>query len=102
MSFVDWYSRFASVTLLKVKSDTAMALNLHLAVMPEKLHTRVLHSGQGGEYMGKEMQEVLHKWGIRPSTSTTYTPKYNGVAEWFDWTMGDMVQCLLIDVNLQQ
>jgi hypothetical protein len=59
MSFVDGYSRFASMTLLKVKSDTAMALNLHLAAMPEKLHTRVLHSNQGGEYMRKEMQEVL-------------------------------------------
>jgi transposase InsO family protein len=92
MSFVDRYSRFTSVTLLKVKSDTAVALDLHLAAMPEKLRTRVLHSDQGGEYMGKEMQEALHKWGIRPSMSPAYTPMYNGVAEWFNWTMGDMVQ----------
>jgi hypothetical protein len=31
--------------------------------MPKKLCTRVLHSNQGGEYTGKEMQEVLRKWG---------------------------------------
>jgi transposase InsO family protein len=102
MSFIDGYSRFASITLLKVKSDTAVALDLHLATMPEKLCTRVLHSDQGGEYTGKEMQEVLRKWGIRPLTSPAYTPKYNGVAERFNQTMGNMVQCLLINMNLQR
>jgi transposase InsO family protein len=86
MSFVDGYSRFTSMTLLKVKSNTTMALNLHLAAMDKKLRTRVLHSDQGGEYTGKEMQEVLHKWGIRPSTSPAYTPEYNGVAERFNRT----------------
>jgi hypothetical protein len=91
----------ARAMLREMESNTATALNLHLAAMPKKLCTRVLHSDQGGEYTGKEMQEVLRKWGIRPLTSPAYTPEYNGVAERFNRTMGDMVWCLLIDTNLQ-
>jgi transposase InsO family protein len=102
MLFIDGYLRYASVTFLRVKSDTAMALDIDLAAMPENFQVRVLHSDQRGEYMGKEMQEVLCKQGIQPETSPAHTPEFNGVVEQFNQTMGDMVWCLLFDVGLRQ
>jgi hypothetical protein len=48
-----------------------VALDLPLAAMPENIWVRVLNSESHsrGEYMGNEMQEVLHKQGIQPSMS---------------------------------
>jgi hypothetical protein len=48
------------------------------------------------------MQEVLRKWGIQLLTSPAHTPEFNGVAELFNWTMGNMVWCLLINMDLNQ
>jgi hypothetical protein len=60
MSFINGYLRYASMTLLRVNSDTTMTLDLHLAAMPVNFWVRVHHSNQGGEYMGNEIEIEIY------------------------------------------
>jgi len=100
-TFIDDYSRYASVYLLKRKSDFPMALQAYLKRTEIEGRTlRILRSDQGGEYMSKEVARILENKGIMHSTAPSHTPELNGVAERFNRTIMTMVRSLLLTSGL--
>jgi len=62
---------------------------------------RVLHSDQGGEYMGRKMAQLIEELGIWHIPTPSYTPEYNGVAKRFNQTVQEMQLSYLLDSRLE-
>jgi len=50
--------------------------------------------------VNRDVEALLEQQGIKLHKSPAYTPQFNGVAEWFNRTIVEMVQTMLIDSNL--
>jgi hypothetical protein len=48
----------------------------------------------GMEFVGQELQELLHSYGIKPVPTTVRNPRSNGVIERVHLTMGDMLRTM--------
>jgi len=46
------------------------------------------------EFVGQELQELLHSYGIKPVPTTVRNPRSNGVIERVHLTMGDMLRTM--------
>jgi hypothetical protein len=55
--------------------------------------TRVVF-GNGSEFIGREFQEMLDSYGIKPVPTMVRNPKSNGVIERVHLTMGDMLRTM--------
>ena len=60
-----------------------------------KVWIRVLHSDQGGEYLGKEFTAYLKSKGTVQKLTVHHTPQHNGVAEHRNRTIVEPVRALL-------
>jgi hypothetical protein len=64
-------------------------------------HTvKLVHSDNGGEFLGEEIQKWLTGLGIKHTTSAVYTPEHNEVAKRALQTIVSMTRCLLIASGL--
>lgn len=80
--FVDHYSKFAWMYLLRMKSDFFSAF-LHFQTMVERqLDHKILtfQSDGGGEFISKQFAAHLASCGIKHQWSCPHTPQQNGVA----------------------
>ncbi len=100
VSFVDDHSRYATIYLLRAKSEVKDALRHYLRSAPRGRRCRFLHTDQGGEYKNDDVAKLLLKHGIVHETSSSHTPEHNGVAKRFNRTVLDMVRCMLLDSSL--
>ena len=57
---------------------------------------RVLRSDNGGEYQSSDLQKYLEEHGIIYQTTCSNTPQQNGVAEWKNRHLLEVVRASLI------
>jgi transposase InsO family protein len=83
MVFVDDYSLFWVVTLLKRKSDAFDAFKSYKAHMENVFGTKILalHDDKGGEYMSNAFQRFCDEAGIARRHTVRNRPQQNGDAE---------------------
>jgi len=100
VTFIDDYSRYAKVYLMKEKSEVLSHFKNYLLSLPDQHRCRVLHSDQGGEYMSNEFKHFLEMKGIEQELAPAHTPEFNGVAERYNRTLMEMVRCMLFDAGI--
>ena len=80
-SFIDDYSKFTWINLLKKKSDALAAFLAFQALVERKLDTKIrsIQSDGGGEYI--KFHDLLQKQGISHLVSCPHAHQQNGAAE---------------------
>ena len=99
VTFLDDFSRRSWVYLLKEKREVFYKFQEFKAKVEAQSKEKVLtlRSDNGGEYIGKDLQEFCKNNGITHVFSSPYAPNQNGVAERFNRTMIEMVSSMLSD-----
>ncbi|GBM94626.1 Copia protein [Araneus ventricosus] len=103
-TFVDDYSRYSMIYLLSKKDEVLSKLKEYIAMTRNKFGRmlKVLKSDNGGEYIGKEIEDFLKEQGIVHQFTVPYSPQQNGVSERKNRTLIEMTRCLLSEANLPQ
>ncbi|GBN94164.1 Copia protein [Araneus ventricosus] len=97
LTFVDDYSRFCEVRLIKKKSDIAVEFNKFLKVNDSAKRIRC---DNVKEYVSGELQKVARNAGVEIDACPPYTPQLNGVAERMNSTIFDKARPMLYDSKL--
>ena len=102
VTFIDSYSRFTTVYMMKVKSEVFGKFNEFLQMSENLTEKRLktLRSDNGGEYISAELKQFCKGRGIRTELTIPYTPQQNGVAERMNRTLMEAVRCMLYHSNL--
>jgi transposase InsO family protein len=102
VTFIDDYSRFIVVYLMKSKSEVMQHFMAYQAWSQNVTGNRIktLRSDNGGEYLSKEFDSQLTKFGIARQTSPPYTPEHNGVAERANRTIVESARSMLHGAQL--
>jgi hypothetical protein len=61
-----------------------------------------LRSDRGGEYFSKELNLFCEEHGIIHERTSPYSPQSNGIAEWKNHTLTDLVNAMLDTVGLSK
>lgn len=102
VTFIDDYSRWCEIRLLKRKDEVLDAFKEYKA-FAEKLtgkSIKYLQSDNGKEYRSNEFDRFLKEHGIGRRLTVTHTPEQNGVTERRNRTLVEMARCLLIQSGL--
>lgn len=102
VTFIDDYSRWCEIRLLKRKNEVLNAFK-DFKVFAENRHGRkiqFLQSDNGREYRNEAFDKFLRENGIGRRLTVTHTPEQNGVAERRNRTLMDMTRCLLLQSSL--
>lgn len=99
ISFIDDFTRYSYITLLKQKSDALTAIKEFVTRVEKQHHTKVkrFRNDNGGEYVNKMSEQYFLEKGIKVELTPPYSHKSNGVAERFNRTIGTMVRCMIMD-----
>ena len=103
LSFIDDYSRFSCVFIIKNKSEVIDKF-IEYVNFVENLFNRsvkILRSDNGGEYVNAKLANYLRSKGIKHETTVPHTPEQNGVAERKNRSLSEMANCMLIQANLE-
>jgi hypothetical protein len=105
--FVTWIelkTHLASIDFLKNKecATVASSFKLYIAwlLCQKNVHVKRIRSNNGGEYMGKEFQDICAKSGIVHQTTSPYTPEHNGIAERYNRTLEEEALTIQHDAGL--
>jgi len=95
--FKDDYTSWCVTHLLKNKSEVAATLRDFAAYMKNQTGFPLvtIRSDNGGEYLGKDIQEWMASNGIRHERSVPYTPQQNGVSERTNRTIMEAARSML-------
>ena len=90
------------VSSLKNKSDIfGMFTEFHKIVATQYQQSiRVFQSDNGGEFVNGPMIEFCRSHGICHQTSNSYTPQQNGLAEWKNRQLMEVIQASLFGMNV--
>jgi transposase InsO family protein len=94
VTFIDDATRYASVYLLKNKSDMSTAFVDFVSSAPHGLRGTRLRSDSGSEYKASNFQALLKQRGITHEPTAPYTPEHNGVAERLNRTINTIARSL--------
>ncbi|KAG7552374.1 Zinc finger CCHC-type [Arabidopsis thaliana x Arabidopsis arenosa] len=99
ISFIDDYSKFCQIYLIKTKDEALDMFKKFKAEVENQLDKRIkiLRSDRGGEYLSNEFSEFCSTYGIIHQTTAPYTPMQNGVAERKNRTLKEMMNSMLND-----
>ena len=102
VTFIDEYSRYSHVFLIREKSEVADILIQFIEMIKTKFGARpkVIRSDRGGEYMNAKVQKYLETQGIKVQYTVAYSPQQNGIAERKNRTLMDAVRSMLYEANL--
>ncbi|GJS65671.1 retrotransposon protein, putative, ty1-copia subclass [Tanacetum coccineum] len=102
VTFIDDFSRYGYVYLIKHKSDTFEMFKRYQNEVENQLgkKIKVLQSDKGGEYLSIEFFDHLKNCGIVSQLSPPRTPQLNGVAERRNRTLLDMVRSMMCRATL--
>ena len=102
--FLDDYTSFAWITLLRDKASAITALNQWLALINNQygINIKEWMSDAGGEYKSDAFLKVLKDNGITVRQSAPHTPQQNGRAERFMRTVMDKAQAMRLEACLPQ
>ncbi|GBM13453.1 Retrovirus-related Pol polyprotein from transposon TNT 1-94 [Araneus ventricosus] len=97
LTFVDDYSRFCEVRLIKKKSDIAVEFKKFLKVNDT---VKRIRCDNAKEYVSGELQKVARNAGVEIDPCPPYTSQLNGVAERMNRTLFDKARAMLYDSRL--
>ncbi len=102
--FIDDYSRYCVLFLLKKKSEVFAAFKTFAQLMKTQLNVSIkkLRSDNGGEYTSQEFRKYCQELGIQQQFTTAHSSFQNGVAERQNRTLLEGTRCLLIGGNLNK
>jgi Integrase core domain len=105
--FITWInhkSRYSSIEFLKNKECTTVTKSFKSYIAWLKRQRgediRRVRTDNGGEYTGKEFEEVCAQHGIIHETTTPYTPEHNGIAERYNRMLQEGALTLQHDASL--
>lgn len=102
LTFIDDYSRFTKIYLLRNKSETLQKMIEFVELMKTQkgIKPRKFNSDRGDEYVNKLVKGYLDSEGIECQYTSPSTPQLNGVSERKNRTFIEMVRCMLNQANL--
>ena len=102
ITFIDDYSRYGYVYLMKHKSESFEKFKEYKNEVENQLDKRIkaLRSDRGGEYLSNEFNTYLKEHGIIPQLTPPGTPQWNGVSERRNRTLLDMVRSMMCQTEL--
>ena len=102
VTFIDEYSHYCVVLLLKNKSEVATKFAEFVAWAETQTGKRVktLRSDNGGEYTSGAMSKLCADRGIAQKFTPPYTPQLNGVAERMNRTLVESARCMMEHAEL--
>jgi integrase-like protein len=98
ISFVDDFSRYTKIYLLKSKDEAESAFLKYKAEVENQLDIKIkrIRSDRGGEYSPKTLAKFCDEHSIIHEASAPYTPQQNGIAERKNRTLKEMMNAMLI------
>jgi hypothetical protein len=102
ITFIDDYSRFTHIYLLRKKSEAPKAF-LEFKALAENQQgskIKILRCDNAPEFTEGTFKEILERSGIKLETTNPYSPQQNGVAERYNRTVTEMGRAMLIDAGL--
>jgi hypothetical protein len=102
VTYMDHFSRFCTVVLLRHKSEQFQHLKEFVAMFETQYSASIkeLQSDNGGEYLSHQAQEWLRQKGIHHRTTVPGNSESNGLAERLNRTLTEMALCLLSHSHL--
>lgn len=102
ISFIDDYSRFVVVYLMKQKSEALDMLKKYISTYgkPNELEVNGMRNDNGGEYISGDFRRYCIEKGIHQEHTNPYQPQQNGLAERSWRTLMKIVRSLLKDAGL--
>jgi transposase InsO family protein len=97
MTFIDDYTRFCYVYLLKTKDEALNYFKAYKAKVENQLERKIkqLRSDRGGEYFSSEFSEFCMEHGIIHERTPPYSPQSNRIAERKNHTLTELVNVML-------
>jgi transposase InsO family protein len=104
VSFLDDFSSFAWIVLLRDKASAILALKQFLAMVRNQYNTTIKEwmSDAGREYKSEAFLKTLKDAGISIKQSAPHTPQQNGRAERLMCTLMDKAQSMRLNTCLPQ
>jgi hypothetical protein len=102
ITFIDDFSRYAKVYLLRTKDETEEMFLKYKAEVENQLDRKIkrLRSDRGGEYGTIFLKNFCEQNGIIHETSAPYTPQQNGIAERKNRTLKEMMNAMLLSSGM--
>ena len=98
VTFIDDCTRMTWLCLMKTKDEVNLLFQKFHKMIETQYNAkvRVLRSDNGGEYQSSDLQKYLEEHGIIHQTTCSNTPQQNGVAEWKNRHLLEVVRASLI------
>jgi transposase InsO family protein len=102
LTFIDDFSRFTWVFVLKLKSEVFECLIEFKELVENEsgCNIKILHIDNGGEYVKKYLQQLCIDASIQLQHTVPYTPQQNGVVERKNRSLKEMANCMLQSKSL--
>jgi transposase InsO family protein len=96
-TFLDDYSKYSTVMILKSKAEVPGAVKKYIAVMEKQtgLHVKKVRTDRGTEYLNQELTKYYDSKGIVHELTAAYTPQHNGSAERHHMTLWEMGRAMM-------
>lgn len=104
VSFIDDYTHFTMIHLIKKKSELLECFKKYEAMVTAQFGHKIikLRSDQGAEYMSNNFKDFCRQKGIQLTPTMRYTPQQNGVAERMNRTLVEKARSMLLEANLSK
>ena len=104
VSFIDDFTSYAWIVLLRDKASAITALKQFMAMVTNQYNTHIKEwmSDAGGEYKSDAFIRTLKDAGIKILQSAPHTPQQNGRAERFMRTVMDKAQAMRLEACIPQ
>lgn len=101
VSFLDNYSHFAVVYLIRKKSEVESCLRKYVAMTEAMFSTKIsrIRCDNGGEYVSMSIRKFCTEKGIELVYTIPHNPQQNGIAERFNRTIMEKARCMIFDSN---
>jgi len=102
VTFIDGFSRYTWLYLLKHKNDVFVVFKDLYALIKNKFGNtiKVLRSDNGTEYVNQEFEQFLVSNGIEHQTTCVNTLEQNGVVEWENRHLLEVARSLMFTMNI--
>lgn len=103
-TFLDDYSDYSAVVLLKQKSDTHQAVKNMFNLLETQTGRKIkaARSDNGGEYVSTGLSDYFKEKGINHQKTMPYSPQSNGKAERLNRTLMEKARAMLSEANLPE